>query len=149
HRFASALLFTLLLTLSLQADWFQFRGPNGNGHSDAKLAAEWDAKKNIVWRKEIPGLGWSSPVVVDGKIYLTTAVSQNDGHSLRVLSLDAKTGEVVWDKEVFKEEAVAPKIHKKNSHASPTPVVEDGNVYVHFGHMGTACLKAKDGSQVW
>lgn len=150
HRFVSALFLALVLALTLNAaDWFQFRGPDGNGHSDAKLVSEWDAKKNVTWRKEIPGLGWSSPAVAGGRIYITTAVPQAGGQSLRVLCLDAKTGATVWDKEVFKEGADAPNVHKKNSHASPTVVIEDGNVYAHFGHMGTACLKAKDGSKVW
>jgi outer membrane protein assembly factor BamB len=150
HRFVlgSFLAFALAPTLPA-ADWFQFRGPDGQGHSDAKLATEWGPNKNVAWKKELPGVGWSSPVVVGGKIYLTTAVAQGGGFSLRALCLDAKTGTIEWNNEVFEEGADAPKPHGKNSHASPTPVVEDGNVYVHFGHMGTACLKAKDGSKVW
>lgn len=150
HRFAFGSVLALALALTLRAaDWNQFRGPRGDGHADAKLPTEWDAKKNVAWRKEIPGLGWSSPVAAAGKIYLTTAVPQGVGHSLRALCLDAKTGAIVWDREVFREPPGAPKIHGKNSHASSTPLVEGGNVYVHFGHMGTACLKAEDGSTVW
>lgn len=149
HRLLAALALTLALTLTLRAaDWHQFRGPSGQGHSDAKLASEWGSNKNVTWRKELPGAGWSSPVVASGKIYLTTAVPTDGGQSLRLLCLDALTGAIEWDKEVFKQDAKAPGIHKKNSHASATPVVEDGKVYVHFGHMGTACLKA-DGSKVW
>jgi outer membrane protein assembly factor BamB len=156
HRFVFGFLtLTLALTLSAQgADWFQFRGPDGQGHSDAKLATEWGPKKNVTWRKEIPGVGWSSPVAVGGKIFLTTAVPKDDSkqpsYSLRVLCLNAKSGAIEWDKEVFVQDGkTAPGIHKKNSHASPTPVFEDGLLYVHFGHMGTACLNAKDGSMVW
>ncbi len=154
HRFAFGCLLTLTLTLTLgAADWYQFRGPDGSGHADAKPPTEWNAKQNITWRKELPGVGWSSPAVVGGKIYLTTAVPQGDGakpdYSLRAVCLDAKTGNVEWNVEIFKQGADAPKIHKKNSHASPTAVVEDGKVYVHFGHMGTACLSAKDGTKVW
>jgi outer membrane protein assembly factor BamB len=147
--------FALALSLTLSAaDWSQFRGPDGQGHTDEKLATEWGSKKNVTWRKELPGAGWSSPVVAGGKIYLTSAVPQGgdpkSNYSLRALCLEAKTGEIVWDKEVFVEDGkTAPGIHKKNSHASPTPVVEDDNVYVHFGHMGTACLRAADGTRVW
>ena len=149
HRFVLGCLLTLTLSLALgAAEWYQFRGPDGNGHADAKPPTEWDAKKNVTWRKELP-VGWSSPVVVSGKIYLTSAVPEGEGQSLRAQCLDAKTGTVAWDVEVFKQPANAPKIHKKNSHASPTAVVEDGKVYVHFGHMGTACLSAKDGAKVW
>ncbi len=165
HRFVFCFFITLTLALTLPAaDWFQFRGPDGQGHSDAKLATEWAPGKNVTWRKELPGVGWSSPVAVGGKVYLTTAVQKGEGivldpkkpdvktfdYSLRAVCLDVKTGAIVWDKEVYYQEAkAAPAIHSKNSHASPTPVVEGDNVYVHFGHMGTACLKAADGSTVW
>jgi len=152
-RFALALSFTLTLSLPLSAaEWSQFRGAGGDGHADtAKLPTEWDQKKNVSWRSELPGNGWSSPVAVAGKIYLTTAVpgTGKGEYSLRALCIDAKTGKTTWDVEVFKEDGSAPKIHSKNSHASPTPLVEGDNVFVHFGHMGTACLRTKDGSNVW
>jgi outer membrane protein assembly factor BamB len=154
HRFASALPVTLALALALPAaDWSQFRGPTQDGRADAaKLPTEWDTKKNVTWRKELPGEGWSSPVVAAGKIYLTAAVpgAGNGDYELHALCLDAKTGEVVWDREVFKEDgSKSPKIHKKNSHASPTPLVDGDQVFVHFGHLGTACLSAKDGKPLW
>jgi outer membrane protein assembly factor BamB len=135
-------------------DWPQFRGPTGQGISAEKnLPTEWGPDKNIKWQAEIPGLGWSSPVVVKGRIYLTTAVPQGDGdkpdQSLRALCVDAKTGDVVWDEQVFLQDGKnAPGIHGKNSHASPTPVVVEGRLYVHFGHMGTACLDLS-GKPVW
>jgi outer membrane protein assembly factor BamB len=152
HRFVFG--FVLLLPLPLfAADWSQFRGPTGDGHADAaKLVTEWDKTKNVTWRKEVPGLGWSSPVVAGGKIYLTTAVpGEGKGdYSLRALCLEAASGEILWDKEVFKQDGKkAPGIHSKNSHASPTALVDGEQVFVHFGHMGTACLNAKDGSRVW
>jgi outer membrane protein assembly factor BamB len=143
----------LLLTLTLTAaDWPQFRGPAGDGHADgSNPPTEWGAAKNLAWRKEVPGLGWSSPVVAAGKVYLTTAVPAGKGdHSLRALCLDAKTGETVWDKEVFRLDGKkAPPIHQKNSHASPTPVIDGEHLFVHFGHAGTACLSARDGGRVW
>jgi outer membrane protein assembly factor BamB len=82
-------------------------------------------------------------VVVQGQVYLTTAVPQEkDGdHSLRLLCLNAESGAVIWDKEVFKQDGkTAAKVHGKNSHASPTPIVHGNRIYVHFGHQGTACL---------
>jgi outer membrane protein assembly factor BamB len=154
HRFVFGLFLAHTLTFTAgAADWFQFRGPTGDGHAGAaKLPTEWDKTKNVTWRKEIPGLGWSSPVVANGKIYLTTAVpGANKGdYSLRAICLDAASGGVVWDVEVFKEDGKkAPPPHSKNSHASPTPVVDGDQVFVHFGHLGTACLSAKDGGKVW
>jgi len=154
HRFVLCIFLAPGFAFALSAaDWYQFRGPDGQGHSDAALATEWGPRKNVTWRKELPGLGWSSPTAVGGKIYLTTAVPCGDNrsdHSLRVLCLDAKTGAILWNREVFVEDGkTTPKPHSKNSHASPTTVVEDGMVYAHFGHLGTAGLKAADGSVVW
>lgn len=154
RRSVLASFLTLALTPTLNAaDWSQFRGPTQDGQAaDAKLPTEWDNKsKNVTWRKELPGGGWSSPVVAAGKIYLTTAVpGEGKGeYSLRALCLDAKTGAIEWDVEVFKEPAGSPRPHPKNGHASPTAVVDGGQVFVHFGHLGTACLSAKDGAKVW
>ena len=126
------------------ADWPEFQGPTGQGLAEGTLPVEWGKEKNVVWKKELPGAGWSSPVVVNGRIYLTAGVSVNDGRprelSLQALCLDSKTGKLLWSKEVFRQDADAPAPHSKNSHASPTPLVHDGRLYVHFGHQGSACL---------
>lgn len=133
----------------MAGDWPQFRGPNSDGHVVGTVTPmEWSDTKNVAWKTPIAGLGWSSPVVVDGKVFLTTAVPRDSGLSLRALALDAQTGKVVWDREVRSLEK-APEIHSKNSHASPTPVVRDGAVYVHFGTFGMAKLAAADGSLLW
>jgi outer membrane protein assembly factor BamB len=145
----------LLLGVAVHADnWPEFRGPTGQGLAgDTALLTEWGPNKNVAWKQDIPGKGWSSPVVVDGRIYLTTAVAQGTGkksdQSLRALCLDAKDGKILWDEEVFKEDGnKSPSIHGKNSHASPTPLVDGKRLYVHFGHMGTACLDL-DGKVLW
>lgn len=155
HRLAS-LVFALAAALTAGADWFQFRGPDAQGHADGKNPpTTWGPAANVTWRKELPGSGWSSPVVAAGRVYVTTAVPEGAGgpkadQSLRAICLDAKTGATLWDQEVFKQDGkTAPPIHSKNSHASSTGLVEGEFVYVHFGHMGTACLNAKDGSKVW
>ena len=133
----------------LAGDWPQFRGPNSDGHAVGPATPlEWSDTQNVVWKVPIPGLGWSSPVVSDGKVFLTTAVSHDGGLSLRALALDALTGKIVWDREVLAVHET-PAIHAKNSHASPTPVVRDGAVFVHFGTVGMARLAASDGSVVW
>ncbi len=154
HRLTFGLVVSFLIASPLfAADWFQFRGPEGDGHADAsKLPTEWSKAKNVTWRKELPGNGWSSPVVANGKIYITTAVpgDSTGDYSLRVVCLAAISGEILWNKEIFQEDGkTAPGIHTKNSHASPTALVDGGQVFVHFGHMGTACLNAHDGSLVW
>jgi len=139
----------LLSSLTLAADWPQFRGPAGDGHYDGpKLPTKWGPDTNVAWKTPIPGLGWSSPIIWKGKVYLTTAVEEKGGYSLRALCLDAKTGKIEWSKEVFREEsATAPKIHNKNSHASSSPIIDGERLYVHFGHMGTAALSL-DGKQI-
>jgi outer membrane protein assembly factor BamB len=126
-----------------RGDWPEFRGPTGQGLADeARLPVEWNTTKNVVWKQAVPGSGWSSPVVVNQRVYLTSAVpDQGKGNlSLETLCFDARTGKRIWATEVFGQGPKAPRIHAKNSHASPTPIVSDGRVYVHFGHQGTACL---------
>lgn len=149
-------LFSLLVSFTSAEDWPEFRGPSGQGHSSAQgLPLTWSPSENVVWKVSIPGVGWSSPIVIDGIIFITSAVPEGeDGpevdRSLRTLALDAATGAILWNVEVFSQKsATAPRVHKKNSHASPTAIWEDGKVYVHFGHQGTACLNAEDGAILW
>jgi outer membrane protein assembly factor BamB len=140
-------------TAARGGDWPEFRGPTGQGHAEGKLPLHWGPDKNVVWKQPIPGAGWSSPVVVAGRVYLTTAVPKAEAatadRSLRALCLDARSGKVLWDQEVFLQDGKkAPRIHAKNSHASPTPLVVGDRLYVHFGHQGTACLDL-DGKLLW
>lgn len=124
-------------------DWPQFRGPTGQGMSTAKnLPVEWSATKNVAWKAEIPGQGWSSPVLAEGKLYLTAAVGAKGGPvTLHAICVLAKDGSIVWDKEVFRPDPAAVKaMHSKNSPASATPIVTKDKLYVHFGHLGTAAL---------
>src|SRR6266700_3511166 len=92
----------------LAEDWPQFRGPTGQGISNAKdVPIKWSASENVAWKKEIPGQGWSSAVLMGGKIYLTTAMLEgNIPTSLRAICVDAKSGEILWNKEVFNRPAV-------------------------------------------
>lgn len=139
----------LLIALGYFGDWPQFRGPASDGHvAMDNVPVVWSDTTNIVWRAPIEGLGWSSPVVVDGSIYLTTAVPKDKGLALVAIALDASTGKPLWEREVRTVDAV-PSIHAKNSHASPTPIVRDGSVFVHFGTLGTARLACTDGSVQW
>jgi outer membrane protein assembly factor BamB len=133
------------------ADWSEFRGPTGQGVSDVKgLPVRWNETKNVRWKVKLPGYGWSSPIVVNERIYLTTAQPTGGDWSLRALCLDPADGSVVWNKEVFRQEARSrgSRIHQKNSHASPTPLSDGEHVFVHFGTHGTACLTL-DGDVVW
>ena len=128
-------------------DWPQFRGPTGQGHStETGLPIEWSESRNIVWKTPVPGRGWSSPVVADGRIWLTTAI-KDKGASLRALAYDVENGRELINVEVFHLRS-ADRTNPKNSHASPTPIVEGDRVYVHFGAQGTAALSTS-GEIIW
>lgn len=126
------------------ATWPEFRGPTAQGISAAtNLPLTWSPTENVAWKVVVPGSGWSSPVVGDGKIYFTTGVvAEGVGTSLRALCLDGATGRTLWDTEVFKPTEVPEQhpLHSKNSPASPTPILAGDRLYVHFGHHGIAAL---------
>jgi outer membrane protein assembly factor BamB len=129
-------------------DWPQFRGPTGQGLSiESDLPTEWSTTKNIAWKIPVPGRGWSSPVIAHRRAWLTTAVTERRNVSLRLLSFDAESGRPAQNVEVFRIDN-AELLNLKNSHASPTPIVDDQRVYVHFGSEGTAALTL-DGAIVW
>ena len=142
----TVLLLVLLSSAVLAGDWPQFRGPTGQGHSDEHgLPLTWSESKNVRWKTAIPGKGWSSPVVHEDRIWLTTATEE--GKSLRAISVDRNTGAILVNVEVFRLKSLG-KISPKNTLASPTPVLEGDRVYVHFGALGTACL-TQSGEIVW
>ena len=129
-------------------DWPQFRGPDGQGHSSERgLPLEWSESKNIAWKVSVPGRGWSSPVVARGRVWVTTATPVKHDTSLRLLAYDLETGKEALDVEVFRLRGVALQ-NPKNSHASPTPIVDGDRVYVHFGAEGTAAFSAA-GTILW
>ncbi|MEO7319430.1 MAG: PQQ-binding-like beta-propeller repeat protein [Chthoniobacteraceae bacterium] len=133
-------------------EWPQFRGPTGQGISAAvKVPVAWSTTTHIAWKVEVPGRGWSSPVLSRGRLYLTAAIGGDDGAALTLhaLCIDAASGRTLWDTEVFQPDpAAAQAMHKKNSPASSTPIVAGERLYVHFGHMGTAALDLS-GEAVW
>jgi outer membrane protein assembly factor BamB len=140
-----------LVSLSVQAagqDWPEFRGPTGQGHSPERdLPLEWSESQNIVWKTAVAGRGWSSPVVAGGRIWLTTATNERGAASLRALAFDIESGREVVNAEVFRIGG-ARLTNVKNSHASPTPIIDGDRVYVHFGALGTAALTTS-GEIVW
>ncbi|MEC7566988.1 MAG: PQQ-binding-like beta-propeller repeat protein [Planctomycetota bacterium] len=135
-------------------DWSVFRGPRGDGSSASKnLPVQWSPTDNIAWKTPLPGQGWSSPVLRKGLLYLTNAVAkQSDAEKppylLNALAIDAKTGKIIWTTQLFEEPSNFARVHSKNSHASPTPIVTKDGLFVHFGHLGTASLTL-DGQIKW
>jgi len=131
-----------------EENWPQFRGPTGQGVSDAKgLPTTWSEAKNVKWKTPIHGKGWSSPVIWGSQIWLTTATE--DGRELYVMCVDKETGKVVRDIKLFDDPAANPVFKNYNSYASPTPVIEEGRIYVTFGAAGTTCLDTATAKPIW
>lgn len=129
-------------------DWPEFRGPDGQGHSAERgLPVEWSESRNVAWKTAVPGLGWSTPAIADGRAWLTTATADGEGGSLRLLAFDVESGRKAVDAELFRtDDESAP--NPKNSLASPSPIVDGDRVYAHFGTYGTAALTT-GGDVVW
>ncbi|HSZ58024.1 MAG TPA: PQQ-binding-like beta-propeller repeat protein [Tepidisphaeraceae bacterium] len=128
-------------------DWPGLRGPTGQGRADAaKLPLTWSETQNVRFKTEIPGRGWSSPVICQNQIWMTTATEE--GHSLRAICVDKESGKILHDVEVFRPETLQHS-NDFNSYASPTPVIEPGRVYVCFGAYGSACLDTSTAEPIW
>jgi outer membrane protein assembly factor BamB len=148
-RIAAILLLACSAAASAEpvAEWPGYRGPTGDGHAVAKnLPLDLNDPANLAWKTPIPGVGWSTPVVLGEQIWMTTATP--DGTSLRAICVNRRSGVIERDIEVFHVEKPI-EIHKKNSHASPTPVIEAGRLYVHFGTNGTAAIDTASGAVLW
>ena len=121
-----------------QENWAQFRGPNGQGKSQATgLPVSWSAKENVAWTTDIAGEAWSSPIVWNDHIFLTTATE--NGKNCHVIAVDKKSGDILWNKLVFTQEAEQNR-HPMNSYATPTPVTDGTSVYAVFSGGGFAAL---------
>jgi len=128
-------------------NWTHFRGSRLDGIANVdSVPVVFNDSTNVIWKKAIPGRGWSSPVVYGDQIWVTTAPP--DGKELFALSLDFETGKIIHNISLFKPDSIIRK-HSINSYATPTPCIEKGFVYVHFGSMGTACINTSGGSVVW
>lgn len=133
--------------MAAQNGWPDYRGPKHDGHCSAQeIPLVWGEAKNVAWKTAIHGRAWSSPVVADGEVWLTTATK--DGKKLSVLCVDAVSGEIVHDELLF---AIAkPQFaHAFNTYASPSPAIDGEHVYLSFGSPGTACLHRESRKVVW
>jgi outer membrane protein assembly factor BamB len=144
-----ALLLGIFLSRAAMADdaWPRFRGPTGQGASDAKgLPVEWSEDENVTWKTKIHDKAWSSPVILGKQIWLTTATE--DGRQLFAICVDKDSGKIVRDRKLFEVEK-PQYAHPFNSYGSPTPALEPGRVYVSFGSPGIACLDSETGEVIW
>ncbi len=125
--------------------WPRFRGPNGQGHSPATgLPLHWNTTSNVAWKTAIPGEGWSSPIVWNEQVFLTSATE--NGSKCHVICLDAPTGKIIWDKQVLEQQP--RRKETKNSYATPTPVTDGKNVFAVFGD-GSVVALTMVGDLVW
>jgi len=165
------LLLLLLVTRAVAApeNWPQFRGPESSGIAadDPRLPDRWSKTENIAWKTEIPGRGWSSPVVWGNSIFVTSVVSTDPEepakkglyfggnrpepptveHRWVVYDVDFKTGKILWEREVHKGVPQSAR-HLKNSYASETPATDGERVYAYFGNIGVFCFDFK-GKLLW
>ena len=135
-------------SVSAQSNWNQFRGPDANGKSAATgLPVEWSEDSPAIrWKTPIHGKGWSSPVIWENQIWMTTATE--DGSKMYAVCVDRATGKVIHDKLIFENEKLWY-CHPTNSYASCTSFIEPGRIYVHFGRYGTACLDTTTAETIW
>lgn len=155
--------------------WPQFRGPGGQGDaSHTTPPLKWDLEHGVSWTANVPGKGYSSPIVQGNRVWVTTAVQveptpeqkkqtleasrleskdfarrQVAGRvSLRVLCFDYSNGKPIYESVVVDVDSPEA-IHVGNTYASPTPVIAGNRIYTHFGVNGTACLNAETGDVLW
>ena len=152
--------------LSGADSWPGFRGPTGDGHAAGKnVPTTWSEKENVRWKTEIHGKGWSSPVVLGDQVWVTTADELLDPNppmkkgggapanpvkevTLCAVCVDRKTGAVLHDLKLHVVEK-PQYCHPFNSYASPTPFIEEGRLYAHFGSLGTFGVDTATGKVLW
>ena len=145
RMFAAVFFAAFFSSLATAEDWMRFRGPNGQGISSEKnLPLTWSAQDNIAWKTAIPGKGWSSPIVYRDRVFLTTATEE--GVSCRILCIDRKSGDIVWNKEAHRQKPGA--MRRQNSYATPTPVTDGRRVYAVF-YDGAIAAVDFSGKTVW
>jgi outer membrane protein assembly factor BamB len=165
------LIFAFITHAAVAANWPEWRGPSGQGHSEAKaLPTIWSETSGVAWKTPLPGRGHSTPVLWGDQIWLTTAIEKaatpeeaerrlkaNTGDqpvtvlasvSLRAICVDKTSGKILQDIEMLNVKE--PQwVHQLNSYASPSPIIEEGRLYGHFGSLGTACVDTKSGKVLW
>lgn len=174
HRRLLTLGLTILiapLTISAADQWPQFRGLQaGVAADDSALPDTWSETQNVAWKIDIPGQGWSSPVVWDDHVFLTTAISSGQepvpprgiadpsadsgrmksgaSHRWMLYDIDFKTGAIRWEREL---QAGVPPIlrHVRNTYASETPVTDGLRVYVYVASIGVLAAFDVNGSPAW
>ena len=111
------------------------------------LPISWSEEKNVTWKTKIEGKAWSSPVIWKDQIWLTN--SSANGKSMDAICINTNDGKIAYNLNLFKNETVEPLGNNVNSYGSPSPVIEEGMVYIHFGSYGTAAINTTNGKESW
>ncbi len=142
-----ALSYSINLSAQAQENWTHLRGSKLDGHSvSAKAPVKWSETENILWKTEIRGVAWSSPIVFGDQIW-TSSATQN-GEEMFAVCTDFNSGKILKEVMLFKPDSVQH-IHPTNSYATSTPCIEEDYVYVHFGTYGTGCVDTRNFEIVW
>jgi outer membrane protein assembly factor BamB len=150
-------------------NWPQFRGADSTGVIDdaSNLPATWSDSENISWKTDIPGRGWSSPIVWGNRVFVTSVVNLGESeppkkglyfggdrptppqsnHRWMLYCLDLESGKILWEKQIHEGVPETP-IHLKGSYASETPVTDGEHLYVLFGSIGVYCFDF-NGEEIW
>lgn len=161
-------LLSLLSSIPAQDRWPQFRGAQSMAVTeDPNLPDKWSATENVAWKIDVPGVGWSSPIIWGDKIFVTSVVKagsnetpkkglyfggeryevSKEEHRWMLYCIDWKTGKTLWEREAFRGAPQTPH-HLKNTYASETPVTDGERVYAYFGNLGLFCYDL-NGKQIW
>ncbi len=144
-KFRLCLGLLLVTTTAICENWPYFRGPSRQGvSSETGLPPEWSGTENIAWKTPIPGQGWSSPIVWEDHVFLTTAAEE--GASARIVAIHRSDGRILWNREVLRQDT--KKKRERNSYATPTPATDGERVYAVFGD-GSIVAVDFDGNTVW
>jgi outer membrane protein assembly factor BamB len=129
--------------------WPEFRGPLQNGYAavNSHIPLTWSETENVVWKTAIPYSGWSSPVIEQDVLWMTSATPE--GTAFYAIGVDAASGEIVYNEQLFTCEAPEDLGNTVNGYASPTSAIGDGRLYVHFGIYGTACIDTQTKQVLW
>jgi outer membrane protein assembly factor BamB len=150
-----------------EANWPQFHGPSAGVAEDSVVPAAWSTTENVAWTVDIPGRGWSSPIVWGNRIFVTSAIGASDAekpkkglyfggdrdkpsdktHLWMVYCIDFNSGKILWER-LAHQAAPRRSLHIKNSYASETPVTDGERVFVYFGNIGLFCYDM-DGKELW
>lgn len=147
--FALLLCSATLCASSLAEDWPRFRGPRGDGaSSETDVPVQWSDSENLLWKLELPGKGFSSPIVVGKRVFVTAYTGSGSNVTRHLVCVDRETGAAAWTKSIQGASDGGEGGFAYHGQASHTPVSDGERVYVMFGSSGVFAFDMS-GKQLW